>query len=99
MERRHPAYSSPEFPTNGLLGYMQSDQGRSTWTEPKDLASAMYKLVSSGTRLPIRLPLGPDAWGLISSDLDSIKKDLEEFKDLSLGLGDAKQLEAVKFLK
>lgn len=29
--KRHPAYSDPSAPTNQLLGYMQSEQGRSMW--------------------------------------------------------------------
>ncbi|KAH7134409.1 short-chain dehydrogenase/reductase-like protein SDR [Dactylonectria macrodidyma] len=99
MEKRHPAYSDPSSPTNAVLGYMMSEQGRSTWTEPKDLAAAMYTVVSRGTRVPIRVPLGPDAWGMLFADLENIKKDLEEFKDVSVGLGDSKQLESISFLR
>ncbi|KAF0328351.1 NAD(P)-binding protein [Colletotrichum asianum] len=99
MESRHPAYSDPNSPTNALLGYMQSDQGRSTWTEPRNLAAAIYTVVSSGNRVPIRLPLGPDSRGLLNSDLESIRKDLDEFENLSLGLGDSKQLESINFLR
>lgn len=99
MESRHPAYSDPNSPTNALLGYMQSEQGRSTWTDPRDLAVAVYALVSSGNRVPIRVPLGPDSWGLLISDLESIRKDLDEFKNVSLGLGDSKQLESISFLR
>ncbi|KAF5515452.1 putative oxidoreductase [Colletotrichum siamense] len=99
MKGRHPAYSDPSFPANALLGYIQSEQGRSTWTEPRDLAVAIYAVVSSGNRVPIRVPLGPDAWGLLNSDLESIRKDLDEFKNLSLGLGDSKQLESINFLR
>ncbi|KAJ0379554.1 hypothetical protein COL26b_002062 [Colletotrichum chrysophilum] len=99
MKGRHPAYSDPSSPANALLGYIQSEQGRSTWTEPQDLAVAIYAVVSSGNRVPIRVPLGPDAWGLLNSDLESIRKDLDEFKNLSLGLGDSKQLESINFLR
>ncbi|EQB44997.1 hypothetical protein CGLO_16183 [Colletotrichum gloeosporioides Cg-14] len=99
MKGRHPAYSDPSSPANALLGYIQSEQGRSTWTEPRDLAVAIYAVVSSGNRVPIRVPLGPDAWGLLNSDMESIRKDLDEFKNLSLGLGDSKQLESINFLR
>ncbi|KAF4827903.1 putative oxidoreductase [Colletotrichum tropicale] len=99
MKGRHPAYSDRSSPANALLGYIQSEQGRSTWTEPRDLAVAIYAVVSSGNRVPIRVPLGPDAWGLLNSDLESIRKDLDEFKNLSLGLGDSKQLESINFLR
>ncbi|KAL8783420.1 MAG: hypothetical protein Q9195_009396 [Heterodermia aff. obscurata] len=97
--KRHPAYSDPSAPTNQLLGYMQSEQGRSTWTEPGALAAAIYHVVGRGSRIPIRIPLGPDAWGLISQDLEAIRKDLDELKEVSLGVGDAKHLETLSFLK
>lgn len=97
--KRHPAYSDPSAPTNQLLGYMQSEQGRSMWAEPSALAAAIYHVVGRGLRIPIRVPLGADAWGMISKDLEDIKKDLDELKDVSLGVGDAKQLETIDFLK
>lgn len=78
---------------------MQSEQGRSMWAEPSALAAAIYQVVGRGTRIPIRVPLGADAWGMISKDLEDIKKDLDELKDISLGVGDPKQLETLHFLK
>lgn len=99
MAKRHPAYSDPSAPTNQLLGYVQTEQGRSMWAEPSALAAAIYRVVGRGLRIPIRVPLGADAWGLISKDLEDIKKDLDELKDISLGVGDAKQLETIDFLK
>lgn len=99
MEKRHPAYSDPSTPTNQLLGYMQSEQGRNMWAEPSALAAAIYHVVGRGLRIPIRVPLGADAWGMISGDLESIKTDLDELKDVSLGVGDAKQLDTIDFLK
>ena len=97
--KRHPAYSDPSAPTNQLLGYMQSEQGRSMWSEPSALAAAIYHVVGRGLRIPIRVPLGADAWGMISKDLEDIKKDLDELKEVSLGVGDQKQLETIDFLK
>lgn len=51
------------------------------------MAAAMYHVVSRGRPLPIRVPLGHDAWGMIMLDLENIKKDLEELKPISTGLG------------
>ncbi|KAI4114599.1 MAG: hypothetical protein LQ345_004653 [Seirophora villosa] len=96
---RHPAYSDPNTPTNQLLGYMQSGQGRSMWAEPSALAAAIYQIVARGSRIPIRVPLGADAWGMLSADLEGIKKELDELKEISLGVGDAKQLDTIDFLK
>lgn len=56
-------------------------------------------LLVGGERIPIRVPLGADAYGTISMELESIKKDLEELKDISLGVGDAKQLDSISFLQ
>lgn len=99
MANRHPAYNQPNYPTNMLLGYMQSEQGRALWAEPRALAGAIYRVVSRGKRIPIRVPLGADAWGMIAKDLEDTKADLEEIKDISLSVGDAKQFETIDFLK
>ncbi|KAL4993405.1 NAD(P)-binding protein [Aspergillus recurvatus] len=96
---RHPAYADPNYPTNTLLGYMGKAENRASWAEPSAIAAAMYRLVSRGERIPIRVPLGADAYGTITMDLESIKKDLEELKDISLGVGDAKQLDSISFLQ
>lgn len=97
-ESRHPAYIDPSFPASVMLGYLASNVGRENWAEPADLAATMFALASAGKRLPIRLPLGPDAWGLVSADIEGVRKDLDEFKDISLSIGDAKQLESASFL-
>lgn len=99
MEKRHPAYADPSYPTNQILGYMLNEQMRSTWAEPRDIAIAIYHVVSRGQVMPIRLPLGSDAWGWIMADLERTKKELEGLKDVSLGVGDAAQLESIAFLK
>lgn len=96
---RHPAYADPTFPTNALLGYMMQEESRSTWAEPDAIAAALYRVVSRGQRIPIRVPLGADAFGMILSDLQDIQKDLDEVKDISLSVSDAKQLESISFLR
>ena len=83
MEQRHPAYSDPSFPTNVLFTYMTDPTSRESWADPHAVAAAMYKLVSRGQKIPIRLPLGSDSWEMIMSDIDSTKKQLLELKDLS----------------
>lgn len=63
------------------------------------MAAAIYLVVSRGERIPIRVPLGPDSWGLIAQDLESTKNDLDELKDISVSMGDPKQFEAISFLR
>ncbi|KAI0169300.1 NAD(P)-binding protein [Hypoxylon sp. FL1284] len=99
MANRHPAYADPSYPTNVLLVYKLSEQGRSTWAEPSAMAAAIYHIVSRGQRIPIRVPLGPDAWGMIAKDLEDVKKDLDELKEVSLAAGNPKQFETISFLK
>ncbi|KAI1480291.1 NAD(P)-binding protein [Daldinia eschscholtzii] len=99
MAKRHPAYADPSYPTNVSLAYMTSEEGRRFWSEPNDLAAAIHLIVSRGQRIPIRVPLGPDSWGMIAKDLEDTKKDLDELKEISLSVGDPKQLETINFLK
>ncbi|KAI1651955.1 NAD(P)-binding protein [Daldinia loculata] len=99
MAKRHPAYADPNYPTNVLLAYMLNEEHRSLWSEPSALAAAMYQVVSRGQRIPIRVPLGADSWGMIAKDLEDTKKDLDDLKEISLSVGDPKQLEAINFLK
>ncbi|KAI1429006.1 short-chain dehydrogenase/reductase-like protein SDR [Xylaria sp. FL1777] len=99
MAERHPAYDNPSYPTNVLLAHMLSEKGRSLWAEPSALAGAIYHVINRGGRIPIRVPLGADAWGMIAKDLEDTKKDLDELKDISLSVGDPKQLETINFLK
>lgn len=96
---RHKAYSDPSFPANQLLAHIGSEQGRALWAEPSAIAAAMYQVVSRGKRVPIRVPLGADAWGLIAGNLENTKDDLDEIKDISHSVGDPKQLESIHFLK
>lgn len=98
MAQRHPAYADPNLGANQMLGSITSEQGRATWAEPSALAAATYLVVSRGERIPIRVPLGSDAWGLVAKDLEDTKNDLSDIKDLSVSVGDAKQLESIKFL-
>ncbi|KAI1293115.1 short-chain dehydrogenase/reductase-like protein SDR [Xylaria venustula] len=99
MAERHPAYENPNYPTNLMLSYLLSDQGRSLWAEASSVAAAIYHIVNRGGRIPIRVPLGPDAWGMIAKDLEDTKADLDELKDISLSVGDPKQLDSIDFLK
>ncbi|KAI0882905.1 short-chain dehydrogenase [Annulohypoxylon maeteangense] len=96
---RHKAYSDPNFPANMMLAHIGSEQGRALWAEPSAIAAAMYHVVSRRKRIPIRVPLGADSWGLIDGDLKNTKGDLDEIKDISYSVGDPKQLESIHFLK
>ncbi|PHH68070.1 hypothetical protein CDD83_6280 [Cordyceps sp. RAO-2017] len=95
---KHAAYADPSLGANVMLGYITSEQGRAAWAEPSALAAAIYLVVSRGEPIPVRVPLGADAWGLISKDVDDTKSGLEAVKDISVSVGEAKQLDSIKFL-
>ncbi|KAI1820098.1 NAD(P)-binding protein [Xylaria intraflava] len=99
IAKRHPAYDDPSFPANVINRYTASEEGRKLWAEPSSVAAAIYRVASQGKRIPIRVPLGSDAWGMILRDLDDVRKDLEESKDISLSVGDPKQIDTIDFLK
>ncbi|KAI1435847.1 NAD(P)-binding protein [Xylaria sp. CBS 124048] len=98
MAKSHPAYADPSFPANVLRAYVTDESCRALWAEPSDVAAAIYRVTSRGQRIPLRVPLGSDAWGMIATDLDEMKKDLEELKDISCGVGDEGQLDTISFL-
>ncbi|KAI0534566.1 short-chain dehydrogenase/reductase-like protein SDR [Xylaria digitata] len=98
MTETHPAYADPSYPANQLLNHMKSEEGRALWAEPIALAATIFELVSRGKRIPIRVPWGSDAWGMILKDVESTKNDLEEIKSVRMSVGDAKQLDSIHFL-
>ncbi|XXG97508.1 hypothetical protein Hte_003813 [Hypoxylon texense] len=98
MAKQHPAYSDPRYPSKQLLRHIASEQGRARWAEPSAIAAAMYQVVSREKRIPIRVPLGSDAWGMIARDLESTKTDLDELKDISHLVGDPSLLDSLHFL-
>ncbi|KAI2634593.1 short-chain dehydrogenase [Xylaria nigripes] len=99
FKNRHPAYDDPSFPANVLMKFRDNKENRKYWAEPRMVAEAIYRVTSRGQRIPIRVPLGADAYGMIANEIESVKKDLEEMKEISLGVGDPKQLESLSFMK
>ncbi|KAI0474186.1 NAD(P)-binding protein [Xylariaceae sp. FL0804] len=100
MSKRHPAYADPRYPTNLQISYREKPENRESWVEPDAVAAAMHLIVSRGRRIPIRLPLGPDSFGLISQEIDNVKRDLEEHKEISLSVfNPQKTSSAVEFLR
>jgi hypothetical protein len=78
---------------------MTNPKARRTWAEPEAVAAAMYKLVISGRKIPIRLPLGSDSWEMIMADIESTKVELEELKELSVSVGSDAGAESLRSLK
>jgi len=96
---KHPAYAAPDTPARVLEKFMAEPKNWETWALPDAVASAMHEIVARGQRIPIRVPLGPDAWGMLKVEVEQISKELDELKGLSEGVGNPKQFGTIDFLK
>ncbi|KAI1639345.1 NAD(P)-binding protein [Biscogniauxia mediterranea] len=99
MERRHPEYGGDHMPTNVNLKMMEDPDIAESFGTPEQVARAVWAMMSAGKRLPMRLPLGTDAWAMVSGELDAVRGELEEWKDVSRSVGNQKGLERIEVLK
>ena len=97
MATRHPAYADSKAPTNQLLAYIATPGIEDTWADPDAVVSAVVKVVASDD-IPLRLPMGSDAWGLMKMDVEGIIKELEKWKEVSESSSGGKQMASVAFL-
>ncbi|KAH7040641.1 short-chain dehydrogenase [Microdochium trichocladiopsis] len=96
---RHPAYeSNPHSATTFMLGLMHNPEILKNFARVEDVAAAMYGIASRGGKIPLRVPLGPDAWSAIQADVEQLRVDIEAIKDLSMSVGSKEQLELLKAL-
>jgi NAD(P)-dependent dehydrogenase (short-subunit alcohol dehydrogenase family) len=96
--KRHPAYLDPKGPTNQLMSYIQTPGIEDSWGDAVLVVKAVVKVVSSDD-IPIRLPMGSDAWGLMKAEVQGLDKDLEKWKSVSESSSGAEQMESIEFLK
>lgn len=95
----HPAYSAPDTPARILEQYMKDPNALKNWADVDAVANAMYSVVASGKEIPLRIPLGPDAWGMLKAENERNGQQLEQYKELSVGVGNVGQFEAIGFLR
>ena len=95
----HPAYAAPDTPTRLIERYMQDPEASKNWAEVDSVAKAMYDIVASGKEIPLRVPLGPDAWGMLKLENDKAGQMLDEWQQFSTGVGKKGQFESLKFLQ
>jgi len=53
---------------------------------PEEAAGGIWGVVEkkrTGEKVPLRLPLGIDAWGLVRGDVDRFSKELDEWRVVS----------------
>ncbi|KAF1958659.1 retinol dehydrogenase 8 [Byssothecium circinans] len=100
-KERHPAYTDPNLPTNLLFKYLGAPEAMANFAEPGKLAEVLVKYVEEGGEMPLRLPLGMDAWGSLMEGAEANLKDLEKVKEVAVSISDRgeEQLKSIKFLK
>ncbi|KAH9883938.1 NAD(P)-binding protein [Xylariomycetidae sp. FL2044] len=102
---RHPAYDRNDddeggdgeghYPTNAMLGFLADPGLPEHFARPEDIAKAVWRLVSGRRKIPGRVPLGRDSWGILVEETERIRKGFEEVRDVSWGVGREGQLEAM----
>lgn len=96
----HPAYAADDTPARVLERYINNEENRKAWARPEDVVAAMYRIADAGgKKIPLRVPLGPDAWGMMKAEFGRMEKELEAVKPISTSVGQKVQLESVEFLK
>jgi hypothetical protein len=93
-----PAYEGDDMPANVLLRYIDNPTSQDMWAPPASIAACMYELVSRGQVIPLRQPLGPDAWMTIKAELPKTEKLLDEGKELAMRAGHSEQANWEKFM-
>ena len=99
--KRHPAYEGLEYPTSQLLAYLGNPEACANWGEAADVAQAVFNAVSNrGDRaLPLRLPMGSDAYSMMMAKTEAVAKELSEWKSEIEAISPQGQVESISFLK
>lgn len=105
----HPAYAKEDTPTRVLERYIADEKSRELWADPDRIAEVIYGVVGDyhqhhqggegekeeKKKIPLRVPLGGDAWGVLKMANEKAGKELDEIKELAVGAGKKGQLEAL----
>ncbi|KAI1753742.1 retinol dehydrogenase 8 [Xylaria castorea] len=89
MATRHPAYAGPHMPTNAMLGLLEKEELRKNFSSADDIARGMWELLTRGQSIPIRVPLGQDAWDYVVAEAENVKKELDALRGFSRSFGGA----------
>lgn len=102
VEESLPAYQVPEHPVTQLKAYVADDSAlHEHWARPQDVAKIVISMVArrGDKPLPLHLPLGSDAYGLIQAKAQQFIKELEDIREVSLSVSSPEQMKSVDFLK
>ncbi|KAI0865543.1 retinol dehydrogenase 8 [Xylaria cubensis] len=87
MATRHPAYAAPHMSTNAMLGLLGNEELLKNFSSADDIARGMWELLTRGQSIPIRVPLGEDAWDYVVAETDNVKKELDSLREFSRSFG------------
>lgn len=98
---RHPAYVDPAYPTSQLLAYLKNKDAMANWGEAADVARTLVNTVShKGEKpLPLRLPMGSDAYTMILAETEAIAKEVTEWEAEIKAISNFEQVESINFLR
>ncbi|KAM7198442.1 hypothetical protein V8F20_006203 [Naviculisporaceae sp. PSN 640] len=97
----HPAYVKEDTPSRVLEKFIGDEGARRLWADADRIAEVIYGVVGDfegkgeGKRIPLRVPLGGDAWGVLKMENEKAARELDEIKELAVGAGKEGQLEAL----
>lgn len=92
---QHEAYGGPDSVTRRLEKLVEDEEVQRTWASAEGVANKMWELVEGG-RVPLRVPLGGDAWGVLKGVYEREGRELDEWRGFSESVGGS--LEGIKFL-
>ncbi|KAK0641723.1 short-chain dehydrogenase/reductase-like protein SDR [Cercophora newfieldiana] len=97
MIPNHPAYGD-DSPTRVLERYIKDPEMSKSWADAGKVAETMWEVVNEGGDIPLRVPLGPDAWAGLMAENEQQRKELEAGKERAIKVGNAGQAESIAFL-
>ncbi|KAK0744469.1 hypothetical protein B0T21DRAFT_357866 [Apiosordaria backusii] len=88
-------YEGGDTPRKVMEGFMEDEEKQQLWSEPGKLAEEIVRVVLEVEErgLAMRTVLGPDAWGLLRTELGRQMEELEQGKERAVRVGKEGQLE------
>ena len=93
---RHPAYEAEDTPARVVERYLRDPEAEKSWAEAGDLARVIYEVAACNRdgeergqgvkEIPLRIPLGADAWATLKAEHERQGRLLDEAKQVALSV-------------
>ncbi|GAB1317078.1 hypothetical protein MFIFM68171_07288 [Madurella fahalii] len=93
----HEAYEGEDSPTRRVERYLEDEEAMKGWADAEVVVERIWELVEGG-EVPLRVPLGGDAWGVLRREYEQYTEELERWREFSVSAGKGGQLESIDFL-